>query len=156
LDTIVIINWCLIACSLVFSIIAFYYTRKTKKRYEKIALKLGNGEDITSIIGSYIDEVENLKNKDEEIINYFGVLNKQLGDSIQKVGLYKYNAYNNTKNKLSFALALLNRENTGIILNSIYGVDDSNIYAKPIIKGKSKINLSSEEEEAIKIAIEQK
>ena len=40
-----------------------------------------------------------------------------------------------------------------MILNSIYGVDDSNVYAKPIIKGKSKYNLSYEEEEAIKIAL---
>ena len=87
-------------------------------------------------------------------MNYFEHLNNELARTTQKVGLYRYDAYNNTKNKLSFTLALLNRENSGVVLNSVYGMDNSNIYAKPVKKWKSKYNLSFEEEEAIKIAIE--
>ena len=68
--------------------------------------------------------------------------------------MVKYDAFNNTKNKLSFALALLDRNNNGIVINNIYGIEDSNAYAKPIEKGKSKYNLSAEEEDAIKKAMQ--
>ena len=142
---------CIICLAL--SICSFYYTFKTKRRYEKIALKLGNGEDITHILKEYTTAVEEVKSKDDQIIEYFNVLDHQLATSIRNVGLYRFDSYNNTRNKLSFALALLDRNGNGVILNSIYGVDDSNVYAKPIIKGKSKYNLSYEEEEAIKIAL---
>lgn len=157
MDTLyIIIGACIVVCSLILSIIAFYYTFKTKRRYEKLALKLGNGEDITQILSNYIAKVEEIKIKDNQIMNYFEHLNNELARTTQKVGLYRYDAYNNTKNKLSFTLALLNRDNTGVVLNSIYGIDDSNIYAKPVTKGKSRYNLSFEEEEAIKIALEEK
>lgn len=154
MDTLTIGMVAVCAVCLFLSICSFYYTFKTKKRYEKIALKLGNGEDITHILKEYTESVEELRNKDDQIIEYFKVLDHQLATSIRKVGLYRFDSYNNTRNKLSFALALLDKDGNGVILNSIYGVDDSNVYAKPIIKGKSKYNLSFEEEEAIKIALE--
>lgn len=153
MEIIDIIEISIIVCTLFLSIFSFYYTMKTKRRYEKVALKLGNGEDITSIIGKYISQVKEISIRDQQLINYCNNINRELSKTTQKIGLYRYDAYNNTKNKLSFALALLNRDNTGVVLNSIYGIDDSNIYAKPVIKGTSKYNLSYEEEEAIKRAI---
>lgn len=156
MDTIIIVLLITSVCSMIISIICFYFTFKTKRRYEKLALKLGNGEDITNIIKKYIEQVQEVKIRDEQIINCFNRIIEELKQNVQKVGLYRYNAYNNTKNKLSFSLALLTKEGNGIVLNSIYGVDDSNIYAKPVSKGTSKYNLSFEEQEAIKIALNNK
>ena len=156
MDTIIIVLLITSVCSMIISIICFYFTFKTKRRYEKLALKLGNGEDITNIIKKYIEQVQEVKIRDEQIINCFNRIIEELKQNVQKVGLYWYNAYNNTKNKLSFSLALLTKEGNGIVLNSIYGVDDSNIYAKPVSKGTSKYNLSFEEQEAIKIALNNK
>ncbi|MBR3325510.1 MAG: DUF4446 family protein [Clostridia bacterium] len=156
MDIIDIIEIICIFVILVLSIFSFYFTLKTKRRYEKIALKLGNGEDITSIIGKYVTQVEEIKIRDQQLINYCNNIDRELSKTIQKVGLYRYDAYSNTKNKLSFALALLNRDNTGVVLNSIYGIDDSNIYAKPVNKGTCRYNLSFEEQEAINIAIDGK
>lgn len=51
------------------------------------------------------------------------------------------------------ALAILNDNNTGIVLNGIYGRDTSNIYAKPVTEGKSEYALSKEEKEAIERAM---
>ena len=153
MSTIEIIELVVLGVVLILSIFSFYYTFKTKRRYEKIALKLGNGEDITSILSKYISQVEEIKIRDQQLINYCNNINNELSKTIQKVGLYRYDAYSNTKNKLSFALALLNRDNSGVVLNSIYGIDDSNIYAKTVSKGTSRYNLSFEEQEAIYIAI---
>ena len=141
------------ASSLIIALISIYFSLKTKKRYEKIAMKLGNGQNIADILKDYINKVNDLDKKDDQIIEYCNKINEEINKNIKKIGLIKYNLYNTTKNDLSFALALLDRENNGVIINSIYGVDYSNVYCKLIIKGKSKERLSTEENEALNIAI---
>lgn len=141
------------ASSLIIALISIYFSLKTKKRYEKIAMKLGNGQNIADILKDYINKVNDLDKKDDQIIEYCNKINEEINKNIKKIGLIKYNLYNTTKNDLSFALALLDRENNGVILNSIYGVDYSNVYCKLIINGKSKERLSTEEIEALNIAI---
>ena len=67
--------------------------------------------------------------------------------------MVRYNAFQDTGSNLSFAVALLDSNNTGIVLNGIYSRDGSNIYSKPIQEGKSNFVLSDEEKEAINQAI---
>ena len=54
---------------------------------------------------------------------------------------------------MSFALALLDEKNNGVVLNGIYSREMSNIYAKPVENGKSKYTISEEENLAIEKAI---
>ena len=93
--------------ALILSLISFYYTFKTKKRYENVIMRLGGGEDLTKIMDKYIAQVNKTQEDNDQIKDYIIKLDDELGKSIKKVGLVKYDAYNNTKNKLSFALALL-------------------------------------------------
>ena len=139
-------------CSLVIALISIYFSLKTKKRYEKLAIKLGNGQNIVDILKDYINKVNDLDKKDDQIIEYCNKINEEINKNIKKIGLVKYNLYNTTKNDLSFALALLDNENNGVIINSIYGIDYSNVYCKLIVKGKCKDRLSKEENEALDIA----
>ena len=139
--------------SLIIALISIYFSIKTKNKYEKLAIKLGNGENISDVFKDYITKVNDLDKKDDQIIDYCNKINEEINKSIKKVGLVKYNLYNTTKHNLSFALALLDNRNNGIIINSIYGVDYSNVYSKLIIDGKAKEKLSEEEEEALNIAI---
>jgi hypothetical protein len=69
------------------------------------------------------------------------------------VGVVRYNAIANTGADLSFAIALLDQNNNGFVLNGIYSRDGSYTYAKPIENGQSKYNLSDEEKEALTKAI---
>ena len=57
---------------------------------------------------------------------------------------------------MSFAIALLDKNNNGVVFNGLYGSESSNIYAKPIKNGVSNYQLSSEEEYAIEIAEQNK
>ena len=138
--------------SLIIALISIYFSIKTKNKYEKLAIKLGNGENISDALKDYITKVNDLDKKDDQIINYCNKINEEINKSIKKVGLVKYNLYNTTKHNLSFALAMLDNKNNGIIINSIYGVDYSNVFSKLIIDGKAKEKLSAEEEEALNIA----
>ena len=72
---------------------------------------------------------------------------------IQKCGIVKYDAFNEMGGKLSFALALLNSDNTGWIMNAMHSREGCYTYVKEILKGESYVELSEEEAEALDRAI---
>lgn len=79
-------------------------------------------------------------------------INKQLEKTYQKMGLVKYDAFNQMGGKLSFCLALLDEENNGFILNSVHSTDSCYSYIKRIENGMCKIDLSNEEAVALQKA----
>ena len=68
--------------------------------------------------------------------------------------MVRYSAFKDTGSDLSFAVAMLDENNDGVVFNGIYSREMSNIYAKPVKKGVSEYTLSEEEKEAIRRAIE--
>ena len=72
---------------------------------------------------------------------------------IQKCGIVKYDAFNEMGGKLSFALALLDSDNTGWIMNAMHSREGCYTYVKEILKGESYVELSEEEAEALDRAI---
>ena len=76
-----------------------------------------------------------------------------LSSAIQRVGLVRFDAFEDMGGRLSFAVALLDAEGTGVVFSSINGRSETRIYAKPIEYGSSKIALSDEENEAIRRAL---
>lgn len=129
---------------------------KLQKRYTSFIKKLGNGNDIEEMLKVYMNSVRNIEKENEEIKEYCQKLDYDVSTSLQKVGLVRYNAFKNVGSDLSFAIALLDRNNNGVVINGIYGAESSNIYAKPIKNNKSTYQLSDEEEYAIEIAEQNK
>ena len=70
-----------------------------------------------------------------------------------KYGVEKYDAFDDVGGKLSFALALLDKDNSGIILNAVHSRDNCFLYLKEIVKGESYVMLSQEEVEALRKAV---
>ena len=139
--------------AVVFLIINVY---KINKKYIAFMKRLGNGNNLDEMLKKYLEEVVEIKKDNSEIKAYYTKLDNYINSSIQKVGLVRYNAFQNVGSDLSFALALLDRENNGIVLNGLYGSESSNIYAKPIKNSESTYQLSEEEKEAIEIASQTK
>lgn len=129
---------------------------KLRKNYSDFMYKLGNGNNVIDMLENYVKDVEKVNNENKEIKEYCKTLSKMTDSCIHKIGLIRYNAYKDTGSNLSFALALLNENNNGVVLNGIYSRDTSNIYCKTVKNGKSEYALSSEEEQAIGQAIEVK
>ena len=111
--------------------------------------KLGNGKDLGEDLNKYMDRVVNLEKELSDTNVFSKHLDKRLNNFIQKVGIVRYNAYKDTSSDLSFAVALLNENNDGIVLNGIYSREMSNIYAKPIQNGKSSYTMTQEEQDAV-------
>jgi hypothetical protein len=77
-----------------------------------------------------------------------------LDGAVRRVGLVRYDAFEDVGGRLSFSCALLDARGNGVVVTSINGRQDTRVYAKPIVEGRSHYNLSIEEEEAIRQALE--
>lgn len=136
--------------------ITLFYMRKLKKQYKESMMQFGNGEDISIKLKEYINDIAIVKQDNNEIKKYCEKIDNNMNLCIQKVGIVRYNAFKDVGSNLSFALAILDNNNDGIVLNGIYLQESSNIYAKPIKGGESEYKLSDEEKRAINIAIQKK
>jgi hypothetical protein len=72
---------------------------------------------------------------------------------VQRIGLVRYDAFQEMGGQLSFSAALLDGSGSGLVITSINGREDTRVYAKPVQGWTSKHNLSDEEEEAIRRAL---
>lgn len=84
------------------------------------------------------------------------LISDQLAFSIQKVALKRYNALDNQSGELSFTIVMLDQLNNGVMLTSINGRDSSYTYSKFIKNGKSELECSPEEIEALNEALNKK
>lgn len=74
--------------------------------------------------------------------------------SVRHVSLLRYDAFEDVGGRLSFSCAMLDDHGNGVVLTSINGRQETRVYAKPIIERTSTYNLSVEESEAIRQAME--
>ena len=137
----------------IFFIVLIVKFNKLNKRYNNFIKKMSKGNNFEETLNVYMNKVNNVCNQNGEIIEYCKKLENNISKCIKKVGIVRYNAFKDTGSDLSFTLALLNEENTGVVLNGIYSREMSNIYAKPIKNGKSTYTVSEQEQEAINKAI---
>lgn len=131
-----------------------YSNIKLKNKYNKFMKKIGNGKNIEEDLENYMYRVERVERQNAEIISYCKNLDEEVSKCIQKIGIVRYSAFKDTGSDLSFAVAMLDENNDGVVLNGIYSREMSNIYAKPVKNGVSEYTLSEEEKEAIRRAIE--
>ena len=80
-------------------------------------------------------------------------INKRMEGYYQKFGIVKYDAFNEMGGKLSFAIAILDGNNSGWILNAMHSREGCYTYVKEILKGESFVELAEEEAEALDKAI---
>ncbi|MBA2634834.1 MAG: DUF4446 family protein [Chloroflexi bacterium] len=74
--------------------------------------------------------------------------------SLQHIGLVRFNPFEDTGSDQSFAIALLDDQRDGVVMSSLHGRSNTRLFAKPVADGSSSHNLSDEEAQAIRIAVE--
>lgn len=125
-------------------------------KYTSFMKRMGNGNNLDGMLKKYLEDVREIKKDNSEIKAYYTQLDNNIDSCIQKIGLVRYNAFKDVGSDLSFAIAMLDRNDNGVVLNGLYGSESSNIFAKPIKGGISKYQLSEEEKEALEIAEQSK
>ena len=122
-------------------------------KFSKLNKKYENGKNIEEDLENYMYKVKKVEEQNAKNAGNIKEIENNIAKCIQKVGIVRYSAFQDTGSDLSFALALLDNKDNGIVLNGIYSREMSNIYAKPIEKGTSSYTLSEEEKKALEKAV---
>lgn len=137
---------------LILLIIQISKTGKLKKRLDCFLLGK-DGASLEQDITSLFEDNKNLKESADNNEKDIRTLYKKLESAYQKLGLVKYDAFNQMGGQLSFSLALLDENNNGFIINSVHSTEGCYSYTKEIKNGECKISLGKEEAEALAIAM---
>lgn len=136
---------------LILYIVNIVQMSQLKKRY-KIFMSGKNAKSLEKTLIERLDQVDELLEANNANEKNIKILFDNMKFTFQKVGLVKYDAFNEMGGKLSFSLALLNETDDGFVMNAVHSREGCYTYVKDIIAGNSVIILSEEEKEALEIA----
>lgn len=142
----------LVIAVLVYCVILHIRLGSLKKKYD-FFMQGDNGSSLERKLSVEVSEIRDAAKGLESLLTEQAAIRNTQSNTIQKIGFIKYNAFENIGNDLSFALTLLDGNNNGICISSIYGRNESRIFSKPIVKGKSLVSLSQEELESLNEAL---
>ncbi|WP_295992068.1 DUF4446 family protein [uncultured Veillonella sp.] len=142
----------LVIALLVYCVILHIRLGSLKKKYD-FFMQGENGASLERKLSVEVSEIRDAAKDLETMMTEQAAIRNIQSNTIQKIGFIKYNAFENIGNDLSFALTLLDGNNNGICISSIYGRNESRIFSKPIVKGKSLVSLSQEELESLNEAL---
>lgn len=149
---IIIILLILVVFLLVRSISYNMRLSRLERRY-KIFMKGSDVQSLEKVFVRKFAQIDRLYEAKEDHDHDILFLKKNMEKMFNKYGVEKYDAFDDVGGKLSFALALLDKENTGLILNAVHSRDNCFLYLKEIVKGESYVMLSQEEVEALRKAV---
>ena len=96
---------------------------------------------------------QELKREFKKLSKKVAIYQKKSIDSIQKVGMIRFNPFSEVGGDQSFSVALLNDNNDGVVITSLYTREGNRVYGKSIKNSQSEYQLSEEETKAIEQAI---
>lgn len=126
---------------------------KLKVKYNKF-MTGSDGKNLESQILARFTDIDGLKEDSKLVHSELKKIKENLLVTYQKIGVVKYDAFKEMGGKLSFVLALLDKNNNGILMNSVHSSREGcYTYLKEIIKGESFLELSEDERTALNQAI---
>jgi Protein of unknown function (DUF4446) len=110
------------------------------------------GRSLEAVLDAHLDKVFAVGKGLDDVAARTAVLEAAQVRAFQRVGLVRYNPFEDTGGNQSFALALLDADGDGWVLSSLHSRTGTRIYAKAITKGRSDTTLSDEETAAVRQA----
>ena len=144
---------------LILIIVLFVLYFKVSMNYNRLKnsyntfMKGKDGKTLENSLKEKFDEVEAVIRVTKQNRQDIKEMSKILKRNFHKFGIVKYDAFNEMGGKLSFAIAMLDGNNSGWIMNAMHSREGCYTYIKEIIKGESYIELAEEEAEALDKAI---
>lgn len=137
---------------LIWIIIQTIQMIKLKSKYKKFMLGKNAKSLEKDIIGLYEDN-KFIKLSTEKNERDIQKLYQKMERAYQKIGIVKYDAFNQMGGQLSFSLALLDEKDNGFVLNSVHSTEGCYSYTKEIKNGECEISLGDEERKAVEMAV---
>jgi hypothetical protein len=111
------------------------------------------GGALGDVLEQHVGRVDAVGTRLRELDQLHGELERRAQSSIQHIGLVRFNPFEDTGSDQSFAIALLDGQQDGVVISSLHGRANTRVFAKPVEGGASRHALSDEEAQAIRIAV---
>ena len=126
------------------------------ERKYKTFMKGSDAQSLEKVFVRKFAQIDKLYEAKEEHDHDILFIKKNVDKMFNKYGIEKYDAFDDVGGKLSFALVMLDQNNTGHVINAMHSREGCYTYIKEIIDGNSIIALSGEEKEALEMAMKSK
>jgi len=141
----------LVIVFVIISIIVLCKLKKLYRSYDRF-MRGKDAESLEDTLMACIVKTEKVDEMNKKLLEDLITLRKNQRITYQKMGMVKYNAFREMSGDLSYALALLDQQDNGFIINSVYAKEGGYSYIKEIVNGESTILLSGEEQKALEKA----
>lgn len=137
--------------AIIMTMVLYSRMKKFEKAYSSLQSFM-SGLKMEDLLKANLKEVRELSQQGSSQGARLDKIEEKLRRDIDRAELVRFNSFQNMGAELSFALALLNQEGTGVVLTGIHTIEESRIYCKAIEKGQATVKLNKEEKEAIEKA----
>jgi hypothetical protein len=140
---------------LILLVLALVHARRIgrlRRRLDGIT-RGSDGADLGAVLDAHLDKVYAVARELDDLSARSAILEASGRRAIQRVGLVRFNPFEDTGGNQSFALALTDATGTGFIVSSLHSRTGTRVYAKAVSEGRSEGALSAEETEALRVAL---
>jgi t-SNARE complex subunit (syntaxin) len=130
---------------------------RSLRRAQSVVLGDGGERDLAAHAQALQSRFEALADQVERNVGDLraraGDLDRRLDGAVTHCAVVRYDAMNEMTGRQSSSVALLDSHRSGVVISSILHRDQARLYAKQIVDGRSELELSPEEEEAVGVAL---
>lgn len=134
--------------------VLYWRLRQTRARYRALLTGV-DGADLEQLLNDHIRRVDELQGVVDALSRQMDVLEARLPRALQRVGVVRFNPFDDVGGDQSFAIALLDEHGSGLVLSGLYAREKVRVYAKAVEEGRSPYPLTAEERQAIEQALGQ-
>lgn len=139
----------LVIVFLVVVLIMLDNLRKLSTKYKKFISKLEESDSLEENLENYLYKVKKVEEQFASMNGQIQEIKQDIRTCTKKIGIVRYNAFEDVGSNLSFAIALLDGNDNGIILNGVYARETSSVFSKEVVNGVCNNVMSKEETEAL-------
>jgi hypothetical protein len=134
--------------------VVVYLARRLEQVREAQMVLLGGGKsDLVDFAVSLQARIDDLHRAVDEIAAGLSRVDRRVDEAVSKTSIVRYDAYDDKAGHQSASFAFLNASRTGVVVSAIQGRDYARIYMKELDRGRSSVELSPEEQEAVERAM---
>jgi HAMP domain-containing protein len=137
--------------ALLLALWSFRWLRRIRRAQQ--ALVAGENADLVEFAVGMQTRMEKVEDVVTKAVNEVGAQRKRLDSAYQRRAIVRYDAIKDVGGRQSTTIALLDASRSGVVLSSIHHRDQARLYAKQVVEGRGELELSPEEQEAVRIAI---
>ncbi|MCL5283901.1 MAG: DUF4446 family protein [Armatimonadetes bacterium] len=150
-----LISWIALGGVVLVAILMVWLTSASRRHWRlfRQLIRRADGANLEKVLESLINDQDQVNQRLAQLDQRADALGRTVQGCYQHVGFVRFDAFEEVGGAQSFAIALLDSNNNGLVLSSVYGRSDVRVYAKAIQQGRPSHILTQEEKQAISQAM---